>query len=348
MNPNEPHGTSGADTPATRLRDLIAGFVLSRAIYAAASFEVADLVAKSPTDAQTLARERGADANALYRVLRALASVGVFTEDANGKFSNTPMSELLRSDVPGSLRALSLMYGDDDVWAAWGLMLHSVRTGDAGMNQVVGMHAFDHYARHPEKAKVFDQAMVSSSSLVNRALTEAYDFSRFGRIVDVAGGYGSTLCAVLNAAPNLRGVLFDMPHVIEGAKARVAAQGFANRCEFAAGNMFESVPAGADAYFMKHILHDWDDAACGKILAAIRKAIPPDGRLLVSEKIILPGPSGYYGKITDLVMLVHNQGGRERTEAEYRELFARAGFKLTRIVPTFADHSLLESVVASS
>jgi len=305
-------------------------------------------VAKSPTDAQTLARERGADANALYRVLRALASVGVFTEDANGKFSNTPMSELLRSDVPGSLRALSLMYGDDDVWAAWGLMLHSVRTGDAGMNQVVGMHAFDHYARHPEKAKVFDQAMVSSSSLVNRALTEAYDFSRFGRIVDVAGGYGSTLCAVLNAAPNLRGVLFDMPHVIEGAKARVAAQGFANRCEFAAGNMFESVPAGADAYFMKHILHDWDDAACGKILAAIRKAIPPDGRLLVSEKIILPGPSGYYGKITDLVMLVHNQGGRERTEAEYRELFARAGFKLTRIVPTFADHSLLESVVASS
>ena len=348
MNPNEPHGTSGADTPATRLRDLIAGFVLSRAIYAAASFEVADLVAKSPTDAQTLARERGADANALYRVLRALASVGVFTEDANGKFSNTPMSELLRSDVPGSLRALSLMYGDDDVWAAWGLMLHSVRTGDAGMNQVVGMHAFDHYARHPEKAKVFDQAMVSSSSLVNRALTEAYDFSRFGRIVDVAGGYGSTLCAVLNAAPNLRGILFDMPHVIEGAKARVAAQGFANRCEFAAGNMFESVPAGADAYFMKHILHDWDDAACGKILAAIRKAIPPDGRLLVSEKIILPGPSGYYGKITDLVMLVHNQGGRERTEAEYRELFARAGFKLTRIVPTFADHSLLESVVASS
>ena len=348
MNPIEPHGTSGADTPATRLRDLIAGFVLSRAIYAAASFEVADLVAKSPTDAQTLARERGADANALYRVLRALASVGVFTEDANGKFSNTPMSELLRSDVPGSLRALSLMYGDDDVWAAWGLMLHSVRTGDAGMNQVVGMHAFDHYARHPEKAKVFDQAMVSSSSLVNRALTEAYDFSRFGRIVDVAGGYGSTLCAVLNAAPNLRGVLFDMPHVIEGAKARVAAQGFANRCEFAAGNMFESVPAGADAYFMKHILHDWDDAACGKILAAIRKAIPPDGRLLVSEKVILPGASGYYGKITDLVMLVHNQGGRERTEAEYRELFARAGFKLTRIVPTFADHSLLESVVASS
>ena len=346
MNPTESRATASAETPATRLRDLIAGFVLSRAVYAAASFEVADLLAKSPSDAQTLARVCGADANALYRVLRALASVGVFAEDENGKFSNTPMSELLRSDVPGSLRALSLMYGDDDIWAAWGLILHSVRTGDAGMNKVVGMHAFDHYARHPEKAKVFDQAMVSSSSLVNRALTEAYDFSQFGRIVDVAGGYGSTLCAVLNATPDLRGVLFDMPHVIEGARARVVAQGLADRCEFAAGNMFESVPAGADAYFMKHILHDWDDTACGRILAAIRAAIPPHGRLLVSEKLILPGPSGYYGKITDLVMLVHNQGGRERTEAEYRELFARAGFKLTRIVPTFADHSLLEAVIA--
>jgi hypothetical protein len=180
----------------------------------------------------------------------------------------------------------------------------------------------------------------------NRALTEAYDFSQFGRMVDVAGGYGSTLCAVLKATPGLRGVLYDMPHVIENARARIAEQGLADRCELAAGNMFESVPAGADAYFLKHILHDWDDAACGKILAAIRAAIPPDGRLLVSEKLIRPGPAGYYGNITDLVMLVHNQGGRERTEAEYRELFSRAGFKLMRIVPTVADHSLLEAVRA--
>ncbi len=343
MNATEPTPVSA---PATRLRDLIAGFVLSRAVYAAASLEIADLLAKSPSDAQTLARARGADANALYRVLRALASVGVFAEDDDGKFSNTPMSELLRSDVAGSLRALSLMYGDDDVWAAWGVILHSVRTGDAGLDQVVGMNAFDHYARHPDKAKVFDQAMVSSSSLVNRALTEAYDFSQFDRIVDVAGGYGSTLCAVLKATPSLRGVLYDMPHVIENAAARIAAQGLADRCELAAGNMFESVPAGGDAYFMKHILHDWDDAACGKILAAIRAAIPPNGRLLVSERLIQPGPAGYYGKITDLVMLVHNQGGRERTEAEYRELFARAGFKLIRVVPTVADHSLLEAVTA--
>jgi hypothetical protein len=193
---------------------------------------------------------------------------------------------------------------------------------------------------------VFDQAMVSSSSLVNRALIEAYDFSRFGRLVDVAGGYGSTLCAVLKATPSLRGVLFDMPHVIENARSLVAEQGLADRVELAAGNMFESVPAGADAYFMKHILHDWDDAACGKILAAIRAAIPPDGRLLVSEKLILPGPTGYYAKIGDLVMLVHNQGGRERTEAEFRELFAAAGFKLIKVVPTAADHSVLEAVRA--
>ena len=348
MSPIDLNAQASGGTPATRLRDLIAGFVLSRAVYAAATLEIADLLAKGPSDAQTLARACGADAGALYRVLRALAGVGVFAEDERGKFSNTPMSELLRSDVPGSLRALSLMYGDDDVWAAWGLVLHSVRTGDAGMNQVVGMHVFDHYSRHPEKAKVFDQAMVSSSSLVNRALTEAYDFSQFGRLVDVAGGYGSTLCAVLKATPSLRGVLYDMPHVIENARVRVAEQGMAERCEFIAGNMFESVPAGADAYFMKHILHDWDDAACGKILAAIRAAIPPHGHLLVSEKLILPGPAGHYGKLTDLVMLVHNQGGRERTEAEYRELFARAGFKLIRIVPTVADHSLLESVVATT
>ena len=330
-------------TPATRLRELIAGFVLSRAVYAAASLGIADLLAKAPSDASTLAQACSAHAGALHRVLRTLASVGVFAETAHGKFCNTPLSELLRSDVAGSLRALSLMYGDDDVWAAWGSILHSVETGDAAFNKVTGLGTFDYYARHPDKAKVFDQAMVSSSSLVNRALTEAYDFSRFGRLVDVAGGYGSTLCTILTATPSLRGVLFDMPHVIENAKARVVAQGVGDRCELIAGNMFDSVPAGADAYFMKHILHDWDDASCAKILAAIRAAIPPNGRLLVCEKLILPGSAGTYGKITDLVMLVHNQGGRERTEAEYRNLFASSGFKLARAVPLAADYSLLEA-----
>jgi len=344
MNATEPSPQTRAGSPATRLRDLITGFVLSRAVYAAATLEIADLLAKGRSDAPTLARACCADTGALYRVLRTLASVGVFTEDEDGKFSNTPMSELLRSDVPGSLQALSRLYGDDAVWAAWGLVLDSVRTGDAALSKVMGMHPFEYNARHPERAKVFDQAMVSSSSLVNRALTEAYDFSRFERLVDVAGGYGSTLCAVLKATPSLRGVLFDMPHVIENARSRVAEQGVADRCELAAGNMFESVPAGADAYFMKHILHDWDDAACGKILAAIRAAIPPDGRLLVSEKLILPGPTGYYARIGDLVMLVHNPGGRERTETEFRELFAAAGFDLIRVVPTAGDHSVLEAV----
>src|SRR5262245_52022171 len=295
-------------TPATRLRELIAGFVLSRAVYAAASLGIADLLAKGPSDAATLAAACDAHAGALHRVLRTLASAGVFAETEKGKFSNTPLSELLRSDVAGSLRALSLMYGDDDVWAAWGEFLYSVRTGDAAFDKVTGLGTFDYYARYPDKAKVFEQVMVSSSSLVNRALTEAYDFSRFSRLVDVAGGYGSTLCAVLNATPSLRGVLFDMPHVVEGAAARVAAQGVADRCQLVAGNMFESVPAGADAYFMKHILHDWDDAACGKILASIRAAMPAQGRLLVCEKLILPGSAGAYSKITDLVMLVHNQG----------------------------------------
>ena len=331
-------------TPATRLRELIAGFVLSRAVYAAASLGIADLLSKGPSDAAVLARACGAHAGALHRVLRTLASAGVFAEAADGKFCNTPLSELLRSDVPGSLRALSLMYGDDDVWAAWGALLHSVQTGDAAFNKVTGLGTFEYYARYPDKAKVFDQAMVSSSSLVNRALTEAYDFSRFARLVDVAGGYGSTLCAILNATPSLQGVLFDMPHVIEGAGARVAAQGVADRCELVAGNMFESVPAGADAYFMKHILHDWDDAACTKILAAVRATIPSDGRLLVCEKLILPGPAGTYSKITDLVMLVHNQGGRERTEEEYRKMFRSSGFSLARVVPLVADYSLLESV----
>ena len=335
-------------TPATRLRELIVGFVVSRAVYAAASLGIADLLADGPSDASTLARACGAHASALHRVLRTLASTGVFAETSDGRFCNTPLSELLRSDVPGSLRALSLMYGDDDAWASWGAVLYSVRTGDAAFDKVTGLGTFDYYARHPDKAKVFDQAMVSSSSLVNRALTEAYDFSRFARLVDVAGGYGSTLCAILNATPSLRGVLFDMPHVIEGAGTRVVAQGAADRCQLVAGNMFESVPPGADAYFMKHILHDWDDAACGKILASIRAAIPTDGRLLVCERLNLPGSAGTYSKITDLVMLVHNQGGRERTEAEYRRLLASSGFKLTRVVPLVADYSLLEAEQAGS
>ena len=325
-----------------QLRDLIAGHFVSRANYVAAQLDIATLLANGPKTCAALADMTHTHADTLYRLLRALASFGVFIEDEQGRFSNTDKSELLRSDIAGSLRPLALFFGDEMMVTPWQSLLHSVTTGEPAFEHVYRMHSFDYLSEHPDKAKIFDEAMVSTSSLMNDAIAKAYDFSSFGTIVDIAGGYGSTLCTILKANPTLRGILFDMHHVIEGAHNYIAEQGVVGRCTTVGGDFLRAVPEGADAYFMKHIIHDWDDERCIKILRNCHQAMPRNGKLLVCERVVPPGNTPSYSKLGDLAMLIMTPGGRERTEAQYRTLFEAGGFKLTRFVSTESENSVME------
>lgn len=329
-------------SPQLQVRNLLMGFVVSRAVQVAAELSVADALADGPRDRDALARAVGTDADTLHRLLRALASFGVFEELPDGRYANTPLSECLRSDAPGSLRGLARMYGDIPVWQAWAGMEHSVRTGESSFAQVHGSPMFEYLAAHPDSARRFDEAMTASSQLMNEALVAAYEWRQFGTLVDVAGGVGSTLAAILRANPGMQGVLFDLPHVIERSRDYLAQQGVASRCRTETGSFFDAVPAGADAYFMKHIIHDWDDEDCLRILSKCRAAMSDRAKLLVCERVVPPGNAPSYSKTLDIVMLVLTDGGRERSEQQFRDLFARADLRLARVVPTRAENSILE------
>ncbi|HVP88083.1 MAG TPA: methyltransferase [Casimicrobiaceae bacterium] len=338
---------SGADQGKAQLeavRALAMGFVVSRAMQVAAELGVADALASGPKDRDELAREVGAHADTLCRLLRVLAGFGVFEQLSDGRFANTLRSEYLRSEAPESIRGLGRMYSTRELWQAWGGLEHSVRTGEASFVHVHGVPMFEFLAAHPEAARSFDEAMVNSSRLMNEAIVEAYDWSRFGSLVDVAGGVGATLAAILRANPRMQGVLFDLPRVVERARDYLAQAGVAARTRMKAGSFFQGVPAGADAYFMKHILHDWHDEHCLRILRNCKAAMPDHGVLLVCEKLMPAGNEPSAAKIMDLVMLVLADGGRERTEPEFRELFERAGLRLARVLPTRADNSILEVI----
>jgi hypothetical protein len=329
------------DSPL-QMRNLLMGFVVSRALQVAAEFGVADALADGPRDRDALAREVGADADTMSRLLRALAGYGVFGQLPDGRFTNTPGSEYLRSDVPGSLRGLARMHGGAPLWQAWVGLEHSVRSGKPSFTHVHGSPMFEYLAAHPELARRFDEGMATSSRLMNDALVEAYEWGRFGTLVDVAGGVGSTLAAILRANPRLHGVLFDLAHVIERGREVLAEQGVATRCRTESGSFFAAVPPGADAYFMKHIVHDWDDEDCLRILRNCRAAMPDHARLLVCEKVIPPGNQPNAAKTMDLVMLALTDGGRERTEQEFRDLFARAGLRLAQVIPTRVENCILD------
>ncbi len=337
---------TAADIPAgdiARLRGIITQYFSSRALYAAAALDVAGALAGGARNIDDLACATGAHAPSLYRVLRVLAMSGIFAERDDGRVSNTPLSELLRADVPGSLRDLVLLFGDETSWRSWEGILHAVRTGEAPFEHLYGEKFFDYLQGHPDTAAMFDRAMASASSTTNAAVIEAYDFSGLGTVVDVAGGVGSALCSILKATPGLRGIVFDLPHVGERAQSFIAAQAMADRCEFVGGSFFDTVPSGADAYFMKHILHDWGDEPCAKILAACRNAMGAKARLLICERIVPAGNEPSSAKLIDLHMMMTNHGGRERTEKEYRALLATTGFKVERVLPTGTPWSLIEA-----
>lgn len=326
-------------TPRQKLLRLITSYWASQAIHVAAKLGLADHVKNGPKPAAELARLTNTHAPSLYRLLRALASVEIFAEDAEGRFGLTPMAECLL-DVQGSQRAVAIMMGDEH-FASWGELLYSIQTGKPSFDHLYGKPVFDWLSEHPEQAKIFDAAMTGFHGTETQAMIEAYDYSGINTLVDVGGGNGTVLIDVLKKNPNVRGVLYDLPGVIERARANLAKAGVADRCQTIAGSFFESAPAGGDAYQMRHIIHDWTDEQCHTILTHIRKVIPRTGRLLVIEMVIKPRNEEQAAKWLDLNMLLI-PGGRERTEAEYAEMYARAGFRLERIVPTPTEVSIIE------
>jgi len=327
--------------PHVQMLQMISAFWLSRSIYAAAKLGLADLVRERPRTVAELADATETHAQSLHRLLRALASAGVFAEDEAGRFQTTPLAATLERDAPGSMRAFAMTELGEEHYPAWGELLHSLRTGETAFDKVFGMPVFDFFARNPENARIFNDAMTGLTSVVNAAVVEAYDFKPFRRVVDVGGGHGGFLAAVLDASPEAAGVLFDSPQVVEGAHALLESQGIAGRCEAVGGDFFEGVPAGGDLYTLKWIIHDWDDAQSARILRNVRAAMSDGGRLILVEQVIPPGNEPSLGKFVDLNMLVMT-GGRERTEGEFRALYDAAGFRLTRVVHTASPMSIVE------
>ncbi len=329
-------------SPSQQLDKMITGYWISQAIYAAARFEIADHLKDGPRSVDDLADASSTSPDALYRLLRALASVGIFAEGDDRQFSLTPLAEPLRADVPGSKRALALMSGDEQ-FRAWAEIEYSIRTGEIAFDKVFGKPIFDYLSENPDKARIFDAAMVGIHGRESNAIAGAYDFTGVNVVADIGGGNGSQMIGLLRAQPELKGILFDLPHVIERAQQPIEEAGLSDRCELVSGSFFESVPAGADVYLMRHIIHDWHDEKALAILKNCHSAMSNGGRLLVVESVIPPGNEPFGGKLLDLVMLLI-PGGRERTEDEYRQLFAAAGFELTQVIPTQTEVSIVEAV----
>lgn len=332
--------------PSVRIRELTMSAQMAfHAIYTAAELGLADGLADGPQDPETLAKGLGLHGPSLYRLLRALTVTGVVKEGPNHLFALTPVGEALRRDVPGSMRAYVRFVGSPWRLASWQELAFSMRTGEPAFPKVFGMPMFDYLGAHPEHAAIFDGAMTSVTTIVEAAIVGAYDFSTIRMLVDVGGGHGRLLSGILRRNPALRGMLFDLPHVVEGAKTSFAAQGLSDRVEVRSGNFFESVPAGGDTYLMKLILHDWDDERCVRLLRNSREAMGPEGRLLVVEGVVSPPGEAALHKLLDLEMLVM-LGGRERTAEEFRALFEAAGFRLARVIPTESTLKILEGVPA--
>ena len=328
--------------PVDPLRRLIDGYQFTQAIHVAATLGIADLVAAGPRTASELAAESGSDERSLYRLLRALASVGVFHEKDGKRFSSTPLSERLQTDADGSLHGWAAFVGRRPSWEAWGSLLHSVRTGENAFQHVHGTDVWTHRARDPGENAAFDHAMTSVTRSVNRSLLDAYDFSRFSTVVDVGGGRGALLAGLLEVYPDMRGVLFDQPHVVDGVAADIERD-VAARLAIVAGSFFESVPDGGDAYLLKAIIHDWEDAEAVRILESCRRAARSGASVLIVERELGEPNSDPVVKFGDLNMLV-NPGGCERTTDELASLMSSAGFRFVGATPSASEWHLFEGV----
>ena len=333
--------------PAGRMVQLLNAQILAQALYIAAQLGVADLLAAESRGVDELADATGADRRSLHRLLRMLAGEGVVREVRDGEFALTPLGDTLRSDSPDSVRDRALYLAAPEVWAAWGAMRESIMTGEAAFERLHGAPFYRYMAGHPQAGAHVNRWMTRSSELDNAAVVASYDFSPFGTVVDVGGGQGATLAAILRAHPSVRGVLIDLPSVVEQA-APLRDPALAGRCEVVGGDRVESVPPGGDAYVIKMVFMGESDERAVAVLGNCVEAMAQGGRVLVVDIVLPDGDAPHPARAMDLVMLTLF-GGRIRTEAEYRALFAAAGVNLTRVIPTDSvsnPMSILEGVPA--
>jgi O-methyltransferase domain len=316
----------------------------AQALHVVAALGIADRLAGGPAAIDDLAVATGAHRPSLYRLLRMLVGVGVFREEGEGLFALTPLGGTLCSEGLGSVRDWALYVGAPEPWAAWGRLRETVMTGKSGFVLAHGLSTYEFMVRHPELGAPFDRWMTRQSDQHNEAVVAAYDFSAFRTVADVGGGQGSTLAAILGANPSVRGILLDQPQVVAGVEPVLRAAGVADRCEVVGGDMLQGVPGGADGYVVKRVLMIWGDEPAIQVLRHCAEALPEQGRVLVVEMVMPPGNDPSPARSFDLLMLLANEEGRVRTEAEFRDLFAAAGLRLARVIPTASPNSILEGV----
>lgn len=331
--------------PIETLLHLATGFHVARALYVAAKLGVADLLADGPKSGPELAAATGTHAASLERVLRLLACVGVFSQEDGRRFGVTPISLRLQSSAAESLRDVIVFQLGDEAYRAWGELMHGVRTGATAFDHAYEAGVWEYRSRHPEYGALFDRAMSAVAGGHIEAVLSAYPFSAFRRLVDLGGGCGTFMIGLLSACPGMHGVLFDLPRVAEAARQRIADAGLADRCAVESGDLFAGVPRGADAYVLSRVIHDWEDAEAAVILGNCRRAMPRGGKVLLLERVVPRAVTSEAARsllISDLTMMVMN-GGRERTEDQYRALLAASGLRLARVVPTATEISVLEA-----
>lgn len=333
--------TKQQEQPQIAMLQIISGFWISRAVFIIAKLGIPDLLKTGPKTAEELASSTNTHAPSLFRVLRALVSVGVLDCDGNNRFGNTSLSETLITDAQGSLRWFTISELGQEHYPAWGNLMHSVKTGNIAFDNFYEMDVWTYFRNNPEEAAVFNNSMSGMTAAVNESLSSLYDFSKFSKVVDVGGGHGGLITKILKSSPNTKGILFDAAPVISGAQERLAAAGINDRCEAIAGDFFKSVPPGGDAYVMKWIIHDWDDERSIKILQNCRAHMGPKARLIIVDCVVPETREPHFSKFIDLNMLVMT-GGKERTAKEFEELLGAAGFKLLQIIPTDQPTSIIE------
>ena len=315
---------------------------ISRIVYAAAKLGLADHLAGGSKSAPELAALTHTHPPSLHRLMRTLAGLGVLSEDVDHRFALTPLGEALKVGAPGSARATILALAGDWWWQGWEQFVYCVETGNTGMQKVFAKSVFEYLAEHPQEASYFNEAMIGFHGDEPPAVAAAYEFSNFDTVVDVGGGTGNLLAAILLRHPRVRGILADLPHVVREAPALIEASDLQDRVTIESIDFFKSVPAGGDAYLLSHVIHDWTEDQCLTILGNCRKAMKSSGRLLIIETVLPAGNTPHPGKLLDIAMLVM-PGGQERTEEAYGTLLSKAGFRLTRVVPTKSAVGVVEA-----
>jgi len=335
---------------AARLLEIVNSAWMPQALRTAAELGVPDLLADGSRTAADLASASGAHTASLHRLLRALVTIDVLVEDDDGAFALTPMGGLLRADVDGTVRAWTIYQGRD-VWDEWGLMREAILTGRSGREIAHGEGGFEPLRDDPRRAATFNSAMAELTRLSARAVVAGWDFGRYPRIADIGGGYGELLGAVLGANPGCRGILFDLPHAVEAAGGHLDKMGVRERCEIVDGSFFEEVPGGADLYVLKSVLHDWDDGRAAEILATVGRAMGPDARLLLVERLMpermQARPEHRLLARADMNMLVAH-AAPERTERQWRDLLGGSGFDVVTITPIPGAATAIEAVPVSA